>query len=103
MAAAAAAAPPDAADAQERAEEAESLQAIFGEDAVEVLEGSNAVRVYVPSRAEPLATLHVLLPDSYPSRDGPVLQLQADGLPQAEDVCARMERLFTPGRNSRCC
>lgn len=85
----------DSTDGEERAEEAASLQAIFGDEAVEV--EHNALRVYLPSRSDALATLLVLLPDRYPSRDGPVLQLQADGLPDADAVVHHMEGLFTPG------
>ncbi len=88
-------------DAQQRAEEAESLSAIYGDDCSMVQQaGSTVVKVHVPSRtAEQQVVLRALLPSNYPSAAPPVLELHAPHRPP-EDIAAAAEELeqqFVPG------
>jgi hypothetical protein len=119
------------ADAEEQEEEASTLAAIFGEDSIEYDAASSSYRVggchcalplhdprcvvvlhpptcphtqqvYVPSReADDAAVLRVLLPASYPSVAGPVVELEAPqqlaGQQQLAAAVRHMESMFCPG------
>ena len=133
-------------DADEQAEEAASIEAIYGEDveidqaayrvgiafglgfrleaaAVQLLQLQALLQlqglwrrqsqvtivcrrclmqVYLPNRcAETRAVLRVLLPDTYPSAVGPVMELEAPGISEQQLAAAvkHMEEMFCPGEH----
>ena len=87
-------------DATQLDEELRAIEAIFGEDC-EVVHDERRVRVWVPARdATPQVQLRLLFPsEGYPSRQGPVIELEAKHL--SDDMHANMvqelEDLYLPG------
>ncbi|KAL4442964.1 hypothetical protein ABPG77_008455 [Micractinium sp. CCAP 211/92] len=90
-------------DAAQQADELCALQAIYGEEAVRVLEAGPGAAAYafsVPDAAEqPRLEVRAHLPASYPSQHPPIVELECGLLPPdvLTGLAAELEAMFVPG------
>ncbi len=90
-------------DAAQQADELCALQAIYGEEAVRVLEAGPGAAAYafsVPDAAEqPRLEVRAYLPASYPSQHPPIVELECGLLPPdvLTGLAAELEAMFVPG------
>lgn len=93
----------DESDAGQQADELCALQAIYGEEAVRVLEAGQGAAAYafsVPNaRAQPRLEVRAHLPASYPSQHPPIVELECGLLPPdvLAGLAAELEAMFVPG------
>ena len=73
------------ADREERAQEMEALEAIFGSDLQRISDDTFSLSLLLPENRR--ITLHCHLPSTYPSSTAPLFQLQADWLSASVEVC----------------
>ncbi|KAL4457691.1 hypothetical protein ABPG75_012556 [Micractinium tetrahymenae] len=93
----------DESDAAQQADELCALQAIYGEEAVRVLEvgpGAAAYAFSVPDAgSQPRLEVRAHLPATYPSQHPPIVELQCGLLPPdvLAGLAAELEGMFVPG------
>lgn len=89
-------------DVAQQSDELCALQAIYGEEAVRVLEAGSGAAAYafsVPDDAQPRLEVRVHLPASYPSQHAPIVELECSLLPPdvLAGLAAELEAMFVPG------
>ncbi|GBF95123.1 hypothetical protein Rsub_07707 [Raphidocelis subcapitata] len=87
-------------DAEQRAEEFASLEAIYGGD-IDLQHDMGVAELHIPGRAaaSPHAVARATCPAGYPSASAPVAELSGPQLPPglAAEAAAQLEALFVPG------